>query len=176
MGNLSAEERIDVAFTISHYPDERIQAVLNKCLYNVSPMAVHARAFFLRHCQSDLSDTNFVHDVIRLCLGDDQGEDATDEQVEKEIVDRAINIGKQISELVTSIPPQRRTSNHFLFDAPLSEREYVRQRIVQDLQHRSASTVQKTPQHYQVHYVVLNNDTEDGAKVMEDFEHLRSKS
>ena len=37
-------------------------------------------------------------------------------------------------------------------------------------------SVGKTPQHDQVLAVVLSVDTEEGAKVMDDFEHLRSKS
>jgi len=100
--NASVDGKIDIAFTISHFPDEGIQGVLNKCLENVTAKDVRARAFLLQHGKSDLSDTNFVHDLIRLCLEDDQDEDATEDQVTSQIVQRASNIANQLE------PPEMR--------------------------------------------------------------------
>jgi len=107
METLSTEERIDIAFTISHFPDEGIQGVFNKCVENVTADGVLARAFKLQYCRCDLSETNFVHDVIRLCLEDDRGEDASDDQVTKEIVGRAINIAKQLSPVPVVLTKQQ---------------------------------------------------------------------
>jgi len=92
LSSISAKERIDIGFCLSHHEDEMIQEVMNKCFRGISNDKVRSRAFGYLY---DEDDSTFVHNVVKLALRD-SGMDGTDNEVRSQIADRAKKLSQQI--------------------------------------------------------------------------------
>ena len=85
LSRISAKERIDIGFCLSHHEDEMIQEVMNKFFRGISKKEIRSRAFGYVF---EEDDSTFVYTVVNLALLD-SGMDGTDDEVRAQIVERA---------------------------------------------------------------------------------------